>query len=627
MRDTKPFYIAAAFALAFVAVILLSIAPDLSEQSAYTGSPSQSQTMTVKAISYVNFDSNDKGLAGPAWLVVFNEGGAGGDLLIGQVGKADFAASTGATRTVDFEIDAKREYSRCIWTATPTQTDIYKIESLWKNSENPLDSSAQRHYVLGSDAEYNCKKEGGFAYVEQAEFWDWGYCYAYKKTGDVNTFDQANTKLDWSVKVTAIVSGTESSAWLSPTTQVSKFGNGLGVAKWSGNMIANELCPSGISSIVLAHNIETNKDVLADKSYIDKLGTPYHMNDAVSSCLTQAGYSIAGIVWLGTNVQQAQNCINIQNGQIDNIFQSDKATINSASAFKAATFTTNTMTLDNNMIIPEIAAKLAGTWVGVRQQVCKPAWLSVTTPVKFASDSGAYVSGVLRNDGEVACLVNYHAECSGITVLDSQNSVTLNPGQTATASIAVKGSNGGKTDSACACNLVAQSANSVDLVRSSQITCSISPKFSLECKAPFIADYANNRCSCPIAASVPPAGKIFDPSTCTFVDVPATCGNGVCDASETKGSCPADCGVAACYDDTALNQCSSVNKGMYCNSEGNLVKQASCSIVCDADQKYDSKSGTCVKKDPGFDFLQLWPLAVVIVIVGGFFALKKKKRK
>jgi len=627
MSDNKPLYIAAAFALAFVTIILLSIVPDLSAQSAYDGSTTTAGQMTVESVSYVNFDSNDKGLSGPAWLIATSNGGAKGDHLIGQVGKADFATSIGTTRTVDFTLDSKLEYSRCTWTTTPSGTNIYKIDKLWKNSENPLDSSAQRHYLLGSDAEYNCKKEGGFAFIEQSEFWDWGYCYIYKKAGEVNTFDQASTKLDWSVKATVIVAGSESSAWLSPTTMVSKLGNGLGLAKWSGNMVANELCPSGISSIVMAVNPTTNAHSLAAKSYIDKLGTPQHYNDEVSACLTQAGYSIAGIVWLGTNVQQAENCIAIQNGQVDGIFLSEKATIDPASAFKAATFTSNTMTLDNDMIIPKITYKLGAVWVGVRQPVCKPAWMSVTTPVKFASDSGAYVSGVLRNDGDVACVVNYHAECTDITVLDSQKSVSLNPGQTTTASIAVKGSNLRSTDSPFSCTLVAQSANSVDLVRSPMISGSISPLFSLDCKAPFIADHANNRCACPLEGTTK-SGYTLDMSTCKFVEIPVTCGNGVCDASETKGSCPADCGVAACYDETVLNQCSSVNKGMYCNSEGNLVKQASCSIACNADQSYDPKSGLCVDKDEPFDWMQLWPLGVVVVVVvGGFFAMKKKKRK
>jgi len=143
-----------------------------------------------------------------------------------------------------------------------------------------------------------------------------------------------------------------------------------------------------------------------------------------------------------------------------------------------------------------------------------------TEPLRLPSDAISSISAELRNDGDVSGVFNYHAECSGITVMDSQKSITLSPGQTATVSIAVIGSNLRSSDAPFTCTIVSQSANSDDTVRSPAISGSIMQIFKGECPGAAMIDYANNRCSCPLESVTPEPGEFLNLTACAFQVIP-----------------------------------------------------------------------------------------------------------
>jgi hypothetical protein len=597
----------AALVLAVVAIFAFAVSSHGVQLPQAFGMPG---SLTINSISLTTFDSNDISLQGQAWLVSATAGGNAGDYLVGYVGKAD-SPSSGATRKYDVELDAQRIFSSCIYTPSPSQTDLFKLTVKWKNCVNPLDPSCQARYLSTAEAKSNCLGNGGAYYLE--DFYHTGYCYSYSKVGATSTFDQNNINLDWKVAINIKSSGQTGSAYLYPTSTYAVLNNGLGSVKWSGNKIGSQLCVTP-SSIVMARNLQSGASSIADSSVIAKLGSPSHENSDVKNCLAGTGGYLLGS-YTGDRLDLAQACVAQQNNQVDAIFASDRATVNPSSAFYGARVLPSQISIDANMVMPDLSFKLAVSWLGIYQPVGKPVWTAVISPVKFTSDSMSYLHGTLQNAGDAATTINYWVECQGISVVDAQQSVALSPGQYSDVQVAVKGSNMGTTDSSFSCNLRARAANAADTV-TTVVTGSLAPIARLTCNAPFILDYSTNTCKCPLAGQAVPAGEVFDATRCGFFPVPSACGNGMCDAGETKGTCSQDCGPPVCSDGSQLNSCSTVNKGMYCGTNAQLVSSPSCSITCDISEHYDSASGTCIKD--WWSAIPWWVtvLAVVLLVAG-----------
>jgi hypothetical protein len=632
----QAYLILAIIAFAGAAVVL---APSFIQPQSITGNGN----LTIGSISLVDYLSNEAPLQGKAWLVQASAGGATGDKLVGfasQDAFKDASYKSGASA----EFDAYRTYSNCIYTSTPMAgKDIYKIKLGWSNCPFNQGSNCNYYYAATDDAKQKCITQSDYAAFLGNDPLNpmsyQSYCFVYEKVGSAEDFTTKPINLDWNVRAYVWLNGSSTnfeSVDLNPQRQTAFFPNNHGKVTWLGNLVANQFCSSPSNIIVVrgTGGDKIGQTALGLLSEVGNVGTPIAPNNQLKTCLSGTSYNF-GIISAPMSYDSAWNCIQqYQNNQVDGLFAKPQSNI--PAPYNGATFlgtSTATLKLPTRMIIPSLTFKLSADWlktIAIVQLVGKAQWMSVTSPIAYASGSTGYLSGVLRNSGDVSASFNAWATCSNpaVAVLDSIKQNSINPGQDWSVSFAIRNTNNGNAPISGTCVLNTQAANSPIVVQSQPISWTISQQSNLVCTLPFMADLQNNRCYCPLSQSSCASGQILDASTCSCKSVPNTCGNGVCDSTETRGTCPQDCGQPICSDGTHAGACAQEpNVGMRCNKDTFLLeKDASClGQVCPTGQHRDTTSGTCV---PDFK-LEDWMILAGILGVGAIAVLMMggKKRR
>lgn len=582
------------FVLLFVGFIVLSL----------TGTiklfPQEAIGSSLISLSQVNLESSYAPLNGQAWVMSFTLGGMGN---LGQYYKYRVAPEeagalySGVEQPVSvFTLDAKLDEQSCVYNINQ-DNDLQRIYSY-----NVVHWSYGVFQTLEGTSSGKCGNskmiiawtQGGFAYGGNA------ICQTEKAVAGRFGSPNVNSKFTISVSKDGVVDASQSFQTL--FSDGGSFGvkglvgNNVYV-NWQGDLVSGKSCPSsnGVTPVyyqgswtpVGTANYETYRI-----KYVD-------LNTWVSS-QSYKNY----------NQAQAQEFVDGVNSASDNALSGRNfGSIDNASSFASAQAK---VVLSSAITYPVITAYVKASWIGVVTPIGKPKIISATIPC-FSSSSDGNIKLVVQNVGAERETFLASGTCVDSSFVIQNSDVFVNAGDSKTVYLVLSGETSkSELKSSCTINVKGTAYSDSKVITACVSGISICDAGMLYCDQKNLMKCNDGGTALGLLQACTDTCTINSSTgiaQCKGFVPPDTCGNGVCNGSETKESCALDCQPA----------CASTVFGLVPASVG--VKE-SCDFLCTIGLKGKEDVNVCVK-----DYTPLILVILTVLILGGMVLYASMKGK
>ena len=552
------------------------------------------------SLSQVDLQSSFAPLNGQVWVYTFRLGG------LSQYAKYTVSQSeagtlySGSEQPRDtFTLDTSLDEQSCLYDIKQ-DTDLpavysYTVVSWSYNALQTLEATA-----VGKCGNANQRvvwSEGGFLTGADA------ICETKKAVAGRFDSPNINSKFTVTVSKNGVVDASNSFQTLFSDGGAFGISGLVGsnvYVNWQGDLTSGKSCPS--SSAVIPVYYQGGWTTMGSSNY-DTYKTQY----------LGLEQWIASTQYKKTNQAEAQQFIDVVNTASNNVLSGRNfGTIESASTLSSARAK---VTLTTPITYPTITAYIKASWIGIVTPIGKPQINTVTTSC-FSSSTDGKIALTVQNIGTEREDFTIDGTCTNKAFTIQNSDVQLSAGEVKTVYIGLSGETSESSlKSPCTLNVRGKMYSDVKSFTACVSGISICDAGKLYCDQKNLMKCNNGGTALALLEACTDT-CVYNTSTgiaqCKTPVKPDTCGNGVCDATETKESCPIDCQPA----------CTSTVFGLVPASMGTTT---SCNVWCSLGLNKPQQTNVCVK-----DYVPLVLVILTVLALGGmilYATMQGKKKK
>ena len=558
---------------------------------------------STMSLSQVDLQSNYAPLNGQVWVMSFRLGGLSqsANFASDTVSPSDVSAFySGASPRDSFKLDTSLDEQSCVYDISQDfdlpSINSYSVVSWSYNSLLKSCEGSKPVNVCG-----NAQEVVGWCYGGLTRTGVY-ICETKKAVAGRFGSPNVNSKFNISVSRNGVVDSSRSFQTL--FSDGSSFGiDGLVGSNvyinWQGDLSSGKSCPS--SSAVIPVYYLGSWTTMGSANY-DSYKTQY-LN--LLSWTSGEGYKTASLA-------DAQSRIGVVNSASNNALSGRSfGTIDSASTLSSARAR---VVLTSPISYPMITAYIKASWIGVVTPIGKPKIVDASTSC-FASSADGSVKVTVQNVGSGREDFTIDGVCANNAFSIVGSDAFLNPSESKVVYLGLSGETSDSSlKSSCTINVSGKSYSDSKVVTACVNGLSICDAGKLYCDQ-------NNLMKCNVGGTALAILQscndacIYNSSSgvaqCKTVVVDK-CGNGICDATETKENCALDCQPA----------CVSSLGGLVSRSVG--VKE-SCNLWCSIGLKSPEKVNVCVTDYTPLTLAIIFVLALTAILIFGLRKGGKKK--